>query len=86
MSMFETTGKANQQGRKPNTLAKLERMSRALRHEEPDRVPISDFFWGSFTEALAEGPGPTQRCQSLLPLRPGLDRHGSQHGPVDSPF
>ena len=50
MSMFETTGKANQQGRKPNTLAKLERMSRALRHEEPDRVPISDFFWGSFTE------------------------------------
>ena len=23
-------------------------MNRALRHEEPDRVPISDFFWGSF--------------------------------------
>ncbi len=22
----------------------------ALRHEEPDRVPISDFFWGSFIE------------------------------------
>jgi hypothetical protein len=30
--------------------AKLERMSKALRHQEPDRVPISDFFWGSFLE------------------------------------
>ena len=29
-------------------LAKLERMNKSLRHEEPDRVPISDFFWGSF--------------------------------------
>src|SRR3990170_7395207 len=27
---------------------KLERMRRALAHQEPDRVPISDFFWGSF--------------------------------------
>jgi uroporphyrinogen decarboxylase len=50
MSMFGTTGKqADQAGRKENTLRKLERMNRALRHEEPDRVPISDFFWGSFT-------------------------------------
>jgi uroporphyrinogen decarboxylase len=29
-------------------LAKLERMNKSLRHEEPDRVPVSDFFWGSF--------------------------------------
>jgi len=29
-------------------MAKLDRMNRALRHEEPDRIPISDFFWGSF--------------------------------------
>ena len=36
--------------RTSNCLAKLERMNRALRHEEPDRVPISDFFWGSFLE------------------------------------
>jgi len=34
--------------RTDNCLAKLERMNIALRHEEPDRVPISDFFWGSF--------------------------------------
>ena len=36
--------------RTPNCLAKLDRMNKALRHEEPDRVPISDFFWGSFIE------------------------------------
>jgi len=29
-------------------LTKLERINKAIRHEEPDRVPISDFFWGSF--------------------------------------
>ena len=36
--------------RTDNCLAKLERMNKALRHEEPDRVPISDFFWGSFVK------------------------------------
>jgi len=25
-------------------------MNKALHHEEPDRVPISDFFWGSFVD------------------------------------
>jgi uroporphyrinogen-III decarboxylase len=50
MGMFETTGRdAAATGRTENTLRKLERMRRALRHEEPDRVPVSDFFWGSFT-------------------------------------
>ena len=49
--MFNTVGKdAQPKPRKPNTLLKLERMNKALRHEEPDRVPVSDFFWGSFTE------------------------------------
>jgi uroporphyrinogen decarboxylase len=49
--MFNTIGKdAQAKPRKPNTLLKLERMNKALRHQEPDRVPISDFFWGSFTE------------------------------------
>jgi hypothetical protein len=51
MSMFDTFGKAaDTAGRKENTLRKLDRMNKALRHEEPDRVPISDFFWGSFKE------------------------------------
>jgi hypothetical protein len=50
MSMFDTFGKSRDSaGRKANTLRKLERLNMALRHEEPDRVPVSDFFWGSFT-------------------------------------
>ena len=50
MGMFQTGGAAaSQAGRTSAALAKLERMNCALRHEEPDRVPISDFFWGSFT-------------------------------------
>lgn len=38
----------NAESRKPNALVKLERMRKALSHQEPDRVPISDFFWGGF--------------------------------------
>jgi len=29
-------------------LLKLDRMNKALRNERPDRVPVSDFFWGGF--------------------------------------
>lgn len=29
-------------------LAKLDRMNKTLKHQEADRVPISDFFWTSF--------------------------------------
>jgi hypothetical protein len=43
--------------RTPNCLAKLERMNATLRHEEPDRVPISDFFWGAFVERWREELG-----------------------------
>ncbi len=50
LSMFDTPGRAKLGSRKENTLRKLDRMNKALRHEEPDRVPISDFFWGSFAE------------------------------------
>src|SRR5512140_3503730 len=50
MGMFEVTGTATPtEKRKENTLRKLNRMKKALRHQEPDRVPISDFFWGGFT-------------------------------------
>lgn len=36
--------------RTPSCIAKLDRMNKTLRHEEADRVPVSDFFWGSFIE------------------------------------
>ncbi|HOL89494.1 MAG TPA: uroporphyrinogen decarboxylase family protein [Anaerohalosphaeraceae bacterium] len=55
MGMFDTTGRAKHtEGRKADTLRKLERMRKTLRHEEPDRVPISDFFWGSFIRRWRE--------------------------------
>lgn len=51
MSMFDTVGKGRGSlKRKAATVEKLDRMNKAFRHEEPDRVPVSDFFWGSFTE------------------------------------
>ena len=51
MGMFDTKGDpGGAKARTPAALAKLERMNKALRHQEPDRVPISDFFWGSFIQ------------------------------------
>jgi len=43
--------------RTTNALAKVERMNTAMRQEEPDRVPISDFFWGSFLERWRDDLG-----------------------------
>ncbi len=36
--------------RTANCLKKLDRMNKTLRHEEADRVPVSDLFWGSFLD------------------------------------
>ena len=49
--------------RSTDCLAKLDRMNRSLHHREPDRVPVSDFFWGSFLE----------RWRKELGLAPGTD-------------
>ena len=43
--------------RTANCLAKLNRMNKTLRHQEPDQVPISDFFWGSFLKRWREELG-----------------------------
>jgi uroporphyrinogen decarboxylase len=40
-----------------NTLRKLERMNAALGGREPDRVPVSDFFWGGFVRRWREELG-----------------------------
>ena len=36
--------------RTANALAKVDRVHKALHHQEADQVPLSDFFWGSFLE------------------------------------
>ncbi len=82
--MFDTFGqKVDAAGRKPNTLRKLERMNRALRHEEPDRVPISDFFWGSFIERWRKEPGLPADANPYYHYDPGLDRHRAEYGSLD---
>jgi uroporphyrinogen decarboxylase len=43
--------------RTANCLAKVDRVNKALHHQEADRVPISDFFWGSFIERWREELG-----------------------------
>lgn len=43
--------------RNANCISKLERMTKALHHTEPDRVPISDFFWGGFLKRWREELG-----------------------------
>jgi hypothetical protein len=49
MNMFEVQRMPeNTTMRKAGTFRKLERMKKAITHQEADRVPISDFFWGSF--------------------------------------
>lgn len=51
MSNFDSLSRSSRRTeRSPSTLRKLERLNRTLRHQEPDRVPISDFFWGSFVQ------------------------------------
>ncbi len=40
--------------RSEHTLTKLTRLQKTLRHEEADRVPVSDFFWGSFIKRWRE--------------------------------
>jgi uroporphyrinogen decarboxylase len=44
-------------GQAERRLKKLERMNRALHHQEPDRVPVSDFFWGTFVDRWKEELG-----------------------------
>ncbi len=72
MSMFETFGKAAQAaGRKENTLRKLDRMNTAPGHAEPDRVPISDFFWGGFQHNTPPW------IETVKSLRPDFPVYGS---------
>ncbi|MCP4610119.1 MAG: hypothetical protein GY845_15530 [Planctomycetes bacterium] len=49
MGMFDNTaGNSKAHKRKESTLVKFDRMRKTLNQQEPDRVPVSDFFWGGF--------------------------------------
>ena len=55
-SYFEqgTHKKITKLERTENCLKKLDRMNKTLRHEEADRIPVSDFFWGQFIDRWRE--------------------------------
>ncbi|MCW5977281.1 MAG: hypothetical protein KIT09_04355 [Bryobacteraceae bacterium] len=68
--------------RTANCLAKLDRMRKTLRHSEPDRVPVSDFFWGGFLRRWRDELGlppdaDIYRYYDLdwFQLNPNLDPH-----------
>jgi hypothetical protein len=50
VGVLDTAHKNSERKRKDSTIKKLERMRKTLSHREPDQVPMSDFFWGSFIE------------------------------------
>jgi uroporphyrinogen decarboxylase len=63
-------------------LAKFERMNKALHHQEADRVPVSDFFWGSFLTRWRSDlglPADTDIYQyydlDWIPTMPNMDPH-----------
>jgi len=71
--------------RTANCLAKLDRMNKALRHEEPDRVPVSDFFWGQFVKRWRRELGLSKDTDPYiyydldwLVITPNLDPHIKQ--------
>jgi uroporphyrinogen decarboxylase len=43
--------------RSQRALAKVARVRTALRHEEPDRVPVGEFYWGAFLNRWREDLG-----------------------------
>ncbi len=43
--------------RTESALAKVARINAALRHKEPDRVPVGEFFWGGFLKRWREELG-----------------------------
>ncbi|MCG8684202.1 MAG: hypothetical protein MI892_04965, partial [Desulfobacterales bacterium] len=48
--MFNFKGKAiDSISRKESTLKKVERLRKSAKHEEPDRIPVGEFFWSSFS-------------------------------------
>lgn len=66
-------------------LAKLERINKTLRHQEADRVPVSDFFWGQFVRRWREDLGLPADADPYvyydldwMVLTPNLDPHIKQ--------
>jgi len=69
--------------RSPNGLAKLDRMNKALRHQEPDRVPVSDYIFQSDHSVPSNVPPASYDFVVRLVRRRG--RYPLDLGPCDLP-
>ena len=61
---------------------KIERVYRSLEHEEPDRVPLGEFFWSSFLARAKEVLSPDRDFDpyrywdlDLVVVNPNMDPH-----------
>jgi uroporphyrinogen decarboxylase len=70
------------EARSPAAAAKVARMNAALRHEEPDRVPMGEFYWGAFLDrwrrelGLAADANPYQHYDlDWIVTMPNMDPH-----------
>jgi hypothetical protein len=68
--------------RTADCLEKLERLNKTIRHEEADRVPVSDFFWGNFIKrwkkdlGLPEDADPYKYYDlDMIVTTPNMDPH-----------
>lgn len=68
--------------RKGSTEEKLLRLKKAANHEEPDRIPIGEFFWSSFTNrwrkelGLSEDANPYYHYDlDWIVVNPNMDPH-----------
>ena len=81
MSQGKTSGDFTKP-RSESTLKKVDRMRKAARNEEPDRVPIGEFFWGSFIKrwrselGLPESTNPYYHYDlDWIAVNPNMDPH-----------
>ncbi|MGQ1785058.1 MULTISPECIES: uroporphyrinogen decarboxylase family protein [unclassified Saccharicrinis] len=80
--MFNYTGKSDNTKRSDNALKKVKRLQQAANHQEPDRIPIGEFFWNSFIDrwkrelGLPEDANPYYHYNlDWIVVNPNMDPH-----------
>ncbi len=80
--MFNYTGKSNKSKRSANAIKKVKRLQMAANHQEPDRIPIGEFYWNSFIErwrselGLPEDANPYYHYDlDWIVVNPNMDPH-----------
>ncbi len=74
--------KENFKSRSDSTRLKIQRLQKSARNEEPDRVPMGEFFWGSFIRRWREELGLAHDANPYyhydldwIAINPNMDPH-----------